>query len=295
MSDRRVSIWSRGAVAAGLACLASACVTPQQTLSPSGFTAQPDPSARPAPTPRDAGTAGFEIEGSDFHAVITFQEMDGRAVAMFRGNGFRTGPVETEFDLSQAWIRAGERVYSENASYDRVRVSMRTRACPASDGVWAREASVLVGRLVYSGCARETGPHPSWTENLPALMADISQCVSAARNSSMAFVRGSGQAHILYAGEERAGTRVRMRFGESGRWDCQIGARGPEFSVVSDRAEPAPGEGDPVYIPGAMPPDGEGCYLYEAVFDANRTPVGALAHDVCGTGAIALSQLDRVN
>ncbi|MCH8489052.1 MAG: hypothetical protein LAT81_03860 [Oceanicaulis sp.] len=278
-----------------MTCMVSACVTTQQTLSPSGFSAQPDTSARSAPTPRDAQTAGFEIEGNDFHAAITFREIDGRAAALFRGDGFRTGPVDTEFDLTQPWISDGERIYTEDTSYVRVQVSMRTRACEASNGVGAREASVLVGRLVYRGCARETGPHPSWTENLPALMPEINQCVSAARNSSMAFVRGSGQAHILYAGQERAGTRVRMRFGESGRWDCLMGGRGPEFSVVSDRAEPAPGEADPVYIPGSMPPDGEGCYLYEAVYDASGARAGALAYDVCGTGAIALSQLDRGN
>ncbi len=294
MNARAVSIWARGAMAAGVACLAAACATTQPSLlSPSDFSARQD--ALPGPAPVEAETAGFEIEGDNFHAVITFHEIDGRAAASFSGNGFRTGRVETEFDLTQPWISDGERVYAENSSLNHVQVSMRTRACPASNGVWAREASVLVGRLVYHGCAREIGPHPSWTENLPALMPQISQCVSAARNSSMAFVRGSGQAHVLYAGEERAGTRVRMRFGESGRWDCLVGDRGAEFSVVSDRAEPAPGEADPVFIPGAMPRDGDGCYLYEAVYDANGAPAGALAYDACGTGAIALSQLDRVN
>lgn len=295
MISNAMPVWMRGVAAAGLACLASACVTTQQTLSPTGLSARPDARTMSTTAPREAETAGFEIEGADFHAVITFREIDGRAVALFSGNGFRTDRVETELDLTQPWISDGERVYAEGSSQDRVRVSMQARACSASDGVWAREASVLVGRLVYRGCARETGPHPSWTENLPALMTDIGQCVSAARNSSMAFVRGSGQAHVLYAGQEMAGTRVRMRFGESGRWDCLIGARGPEFSVVSDRAEPAPGEADPVFIPGALPADGEGCYLYEAVYGADGRPVGALAHDVCGTGTITLSQLDRMN
>jgi hypothetical protein len=293
MSESMVSIWVRAAAAAGVACLAAACATTQPSLIPSDFSLRQDASPRLAPA--EADLAGFEIEGDNFHAMIIFRDVDGRAAASFSGNGFRTGPVETEFDLTQPWISDGERVYTENSALNHVQVSMRTRACPASDGVWAREASVLVGRLVYNGCARETGPHPSWTENLPALMPQISQCVSAARNSSMAFVRGSGQAHVLYAGEERAGTRVRMRFGESGRWDCLVGDRGAEFSVVSDRAEPAPGEADPVFIPGAMPRDGDGCYLYETVYDASRAPVGALAYDVCGTGAIALSQLDRVN
>jgi hypothetical protein len=293
MNAGTISVWMRGLAAAGLACLASACVTTSQTLAPSGFSAQQDVSTTLPLAPRDAETAGFEIEGEDFHAAITFREIDGRAAALFSGNGFRSGRVETELDLTQPWISEGERVYTETAGQNPVQVSMRTRPCPASDGVWAREASVLVGRLVYLGCARETGPHPSWTENLPALMTDIGQCVSAARNSSMAFVRGSGQAHVLYAGQERAGTRVRMRFGESGRWDCLVGDRGPEFSVVSDRAEPVPGEADPVFIPGTIPDDGEGCYLYEAVHDASGRPAGALAYDVCGTGEISISQLDR--
>jgi len=293
MSARAVSVWVRGVAAAGLTSLLAACATTPPSLTLSDFSVREDGPARAAAD--EAETAGFEIEGDDFYAVITFHDMDGRAAALFRGNGFRTGQVETELDLTQPWISDGERVYSENAGPNPVEVSMRTRACPASDGVWAREASVLVGRLVYHGCARETGPHPSWTENLPALMPDIRQCVSAARNSSMAFVRGSGQAHVLYAGQEQAGTRVRMRFGESGRWDCLVGDRGPEFSVVSDRAEPAPGEADPVLIPGVMPADGEGCYLYEAVYDANGAPAGALAYDVCGPGAISMSQLDRVN
>lgn len=294
MSASVVSIWVRAAAAAGLASLAAACATTQPSLlTPSEFSVRQDTSQRLAPA--EADLAGFEIEGDNFHAMIIFRDVDGRAAAQFSGSGFRTGRVETEFDLTQPWIRNGARVYTENSALNHVQVSMRTRACRASDGVWAREASVLVGRLVYHGCAREAGPHPSWTENLPALMEPISQCTSAARNSSMAFVRGSGQAHVLYAGEERAGTRVRMRFGESGRWDCLVGDRGPEFSVVSDRAEPAPGEADPVFIPGAMPRDGDGCYLYEAVYDASGAPAGALAYDVCGAGVIALSRLDRVN
>jgi len=183
MISTAMPAWVRGLAAASLACLASACVTTQQTLSPSGFSASPVAPATFIPAPRDADTAGFEIEGAEFHAVITFREINGRAVALFSGNGFATGRVETEFDLTQPWVSDGERVYTEGSSVEPVSVSMRTHPCPASDGVWAREASVAVGRLVYLGCARETGPYPSWTENLPALMADIGQCVSAARNS----------------------------------------------------------------------------------------------------------------
>jgi hypothetical protein len=281
----------RIAAAAGLACLASACVTTPPTLSPSGFTARETAPAGPPfeTAPFDVSEAGFEIVGDDFRASIVFRDISGRASAQFHGEGFRAGPVDAELDLSRPWISDGERVFAEGGPVERVHVSMRARPCRTPDGVWAREAAVRVGSHVYHGCARETGPVPSWTENLPALMADITACVSAARNSSMAFVRGSGQAHVLHAGQERAGTRVRMRFGESGRWDCLAGPAGPEFSVVSDRAGPLPGEADPVFMPGAMPTDGDGCYLYEAVEDASGAPIGALAHDVCATGTLAMA------
>ncbi|MBI1265078.1 MAG: hypothetical protein GC187_10135 [Alphaproteobacteria bacterium] len=281
----------RIAAAAGLACLASACVTTAPTLSPSGFTAREAAPVSPVidPAPFNETDAGFEIVGAQFRASIVFRDVDGRASAQFHGEGFRAGPVDAELDLSRPWISDGERVFAEGGPMERVHVSLRARPCGTPDGVWAREALVLVGRQIYHGCARETGPVPSWTENLPALMADITACVSAARNSSMAFVRGSGQAHVLHAGQERAGTRVRMRFGESGRWDCLAGSAGPEFSVVSDRAAPVPGEADPVFMPGAMPTDGDGCYLYEAVEDASGALIGALAHDVCATGALAMA------
>ncbi|KAA5804538.1 hypothetical protein F1654_00570 [Alkalicaulis satelles] len=280
---------------AALGLLASACVTAPE-LRPSSLIDHPEAGDRdPAPRPARPGSAGYEIEGGDFHARIVFREIRGRAVAQFDGAGFAAGAVESEFDLDQAWIRAGARVYDSAEPPHHVSVRLSVQPCETAHGVWPRTALVTVGRRDYRGCARETGPHPSWTENLPELMPAITQCLASARNSSMAFVRGSGSAHVIHAGADEEQTRVRLRVGETGRWDCVVRQGRADFTVVSERAGEAPGEGDPSFIPGHMPADGEGCYLYEAVRDDSGALIGALAHDVCGPGAIALTRLDRLN
>ncbi|MCC5994905.1 MAG: hypothetical protein JJU18_00865 [Oceanicaulis sp.] len=281
---------------AALAGLASACVTAPD-LTPAGLTTRPDaPAHEPARRAGPADAAGFEIEGDEFHARIVFREAGGRALALFDGSGFAAGSVDAEFDLDRPWIRSGAQVYDSQAEPHRVSVTLNAQPCQGYDGVWPRTASVMIGRLVYQGCARETGPHPRWSEDLPALAPAISQCLASARNSSMAFVRGSGSAHVLHAARDEGGeTRVRLRVGESGRWDCVVRGGRAEFAVVSERAGEAPGEGDPVFIPGLAPEDGEGCYLYETVRDAAGAVTGALAHDACGPGEITLSGLDRVN
>ena len=67
-----------------------------------------------------------------------------------------------------------------------------------------------------------------------------------------------------------------------GRVECLVFSRRPEWTVLPDDDPAYPGEGDPVFVPGRLPEQGEGCYLYERVRDRDGELIGALGHDACG-------------
>jgi hypothetical protein len=164
-----------------------------------------------------------------------------------------------------------------------VSVELIAGPCRVSGRLHARFATVSAGRLVYDGCAHETGPRVSWTESLPRYLTAVDACETQARQSSMAFAR-RGDGAIVHARSDGPAAVIRYRYEGSGRWECRVEAGRVSWSVLPDSAGEQPGEGMPVFIPGRVPSAGEGCYLYERVETDDGAVLGALGHDVCTPG-----------
>lgn len=251
-----------------------------------GFDAAPARAAGAASARTSAPAApGYVLAGAAFSGLIEFEEQDGRPVILYRHAVDGAPALVAELDPEQAWLSDGVRRF-EGVS-DRgvpVDVELVSGVCRAAGRDHARFARVRAGRLSYEGCAREVGPSVRWSEALPRYVEPIQACLEASRTSAVASLRASGPARVLHARSEDGAPVIRFAFGETGRWDCSAGEARPQWRVVSEDAARLPGEGDPVYAPGAPPRAGEGCYLWEHVRGPDGAVIGALGEDVCGTG-----------
>lgn len=246
-----------------------------------------------AAAPRlDFSAPGYRIEGEDFVAALAFEERDGRAgviLSYVEGDG-----LTRVADLAPVspWLGDGARRF-EGVSEAGVAVELVMVAGPcARAGVeGARFATVTAGWRVYEGCAQETGPVRSWSEQLPARLGDVQACLASARSGAMAFVRGAGQPLLVHLRSDGADTALRFVFGDQGRWECRTGGGQARWSVVPDTAAELPGEGYPVFAPGGVPQAGDGCYLWEKMVAADGALIGALGEDAClGGPSAALSR-----
>jgi len=245
-------------------------------------------SAAPPPARTAEEDAGFSITGVDFAAELVFEESGGRVTARLDLAGAGHAPVSAELDIDRAWLSDEVQRYAgfvENGA--EAVVELESGPCRTGARLDARFASIRVGEKTWRGCARETGPVVSWSESLPDHLDMIDACIERARSSSMAFVAGAARPQVIHTGAGAA----RFQLNGGGRWDCSVRNGRAEWRVVNDGEPPRPGEGERVFIPGAMPADGDGCYLYERVRAADGRLIGALGHDVCAAG-YAAAQFD---
>ncbi|MFP4519093.1 MAG: hypothetical protein ACLFQ5_06535 [Oceanicaulis sp.] len=289
----RLRLFTRFAALGGVLTLA-ACSAGGPGAAPNvsqGFTAAPAAAASTAGTASNAAVSaapGYALAGASFSGLIEFEDQAGRPLILYQHAVDGAPNLVAELDPARNWLSDGVRRF-EGVSDRGVPVSVElvSGACRANGRTYARFARVQAGRLSYEGCARETGPSVRWSEQLPRYAEPIAACLDAARQTAMATVRAAGPARILHARNEAGAPVIRFQFGETGRWDCRAEPRRPQWRVVADAAPALPGEGDPVYAPGAPPEAGEGCYLWEQVRGPDGGVIGALGEDVCasGTGA----------
>lgn len=275
-------------IGAGLCALALAACA--QTASPGALDVQAGLAAPSATglAAASAPAAGFALSGASFAGDLRFSDATGAARAVYVHAVDNAPTLTAELRPERNWLSDGVQRF-EGVSDRGVPVTVELEAGPCQTGgrTYGRFATVYAGRLSYDGCAGETGPHISWADGLADHLPAIRQCLEASQRSSMAFVRGAGRAQVLHARTGPDGAVVRMRFGESGRWDCTLSARGADWRVASDAAPARPGEGDPVFFPGALPPSGEACYVFERVRNAAGETLGALGYDACASGPLA--------
>jgi hypothetical protein len=269
-------------LAGGFAGLAAACATMTDGGPATGFNA--GASTANVPADAEAAFSGFQLNGPDFAGDLVFEDRGGRAVATYHHAVDGAATLVADMAVDGSWLVDGVRRF-EGVS-DRgveITIEMISGPCEASGRLHARFATVSAGRLVYDGCALETGASVSWTESLPRYFSAIEACETQARQSSMAFAR-RGEGAVVHARSEGRVAVIRYRYEDSGRWECRVDAGRANWSVLPDRAGQQPGEGIPVFIPGRVPAAGEGCYLYERVEAEDGTVLGALGHDVCTPG-----------
>lgn len=269
-------------LAGAVAGLAAACATPAGAPPVTGFNA--DAGEASAPVEASAETSGFQINGADFAGDLVFEDQAGRVVATYHHAVDGAATLVADMAIDQAWLVDGVRRF-EGVSDRGVEISVEliSGPCEVSGRLHARFATISAGRLVYEGCARETGPRVSWTEGLPLHLAAIDACETQARQSPMAFAR-RGDGAVMHARSDGQAAVIRYRYEDSGRWECRVEAGRASWSILPDSAGEQPGEGIPVFIPGRVPNAGEGCYLYERVETEDGEVLGALGHDVCTPG-----------
>lgn len=278
MATSRVKLTLAG-LAAGLA---AACATPTGAPPATGFDAGAGSTSQSGETVSQ--TSGFQINGADFAGDLVFEERAGRAMAVYRHAVDGADTLVADLAVDGAWLVDGVRRF-EGVS-DRgveIVVELTSGPCDAAGRLHARFATVTAGRLVYDGCAREVGPTLSWTEQLPRYFSAIDACEAQAEQSSMAFARRGGGA-VVHVRSEAGEPVIRYRYADSGRWECRLVSGRATWSIVPDSVGEQRGEGAPVFVPGRIPPPGDGCYLYERVETPDGVLLGALGHDVCTPG-----------
>ena len=292
---RRLSVRYAGLF--GLAMLASAC---SQTLAPppapmSSFSAAtepsftaPSPSLAPRNRPGGAPVSGYEIDGAGFYGDLHFLESEGAVRAVYAHAVEGDVTLHAELRPESQWLSDGVRRFEGYAETgDAVTVELEAGVCTLNGRSYGRFAHVQTASGAFEGCATEVGPQPSWSDALPRYLPMIRACLDQSQSSSMAFVRGAGRAQVLHVQETGPEAVVRMRFGESGRWDCTLERGQARWRVVSNDAPVRPGEGDPVFILDAMPEAGEACAVYERVVGETGETLGALGYDACLSGPLA--------
>lgn len=274
----------------GLIGFVSACASISTSTPPVSVRSELNAAAgdvRPRPAPRAALRAarpegpGYAIKGATFDADLIFEERDGRPVITYFHDVAGVPTVIAELDLAEDWLTDGvQRFVGRSDRGLDIEVEMVSGPCEVDGRTLARFAQVHAGRTRYEGCAAETGSVISWSERLPGFLDSVAACEAEAAGSAMAFVRGGG-GHIIHARVQDGAQVLRYRFGDRGRWECSVEGERARWSVVTEQAEPMPGEGEPVFAPGRLPPPGENCYLYERVQSADGALLGGLGQDVC--------------
>lgn len=286
MAGTRLTNALRLSALTAMALVAASCA--QTTATPDLITTLAPTLESDAPlAPPQA--AGYLFSGDRFAGDFQFVEADGQARALYAHAVDGAPTLHVELRPDPNWLSDGVRRF-EGVS-DRgmaVRIEMEAGACRAGGQGYGRFVSVQAGRLTYEGCAQETGPYVSWSEGLVHHLPKVEACMAASQTSSMAFVRGAGRVQVLHVEDEGDETVVRMRFGESGRWDCTLSGQRASWRIVGDSAPNRMSEADPVFILGAMPDAGEACYVYERVRNADGEEIGALGYDACLSGPLAM-------
>ena len=143
-----------------------------------------------------------------------------------------------------------------------------------------------VGESVYSGCGSEVAATDRWSNYLLDYLPAIDTCLAEFRGEE-AYV---SVAYTMPGGE----TAIRVVDSDVRTWECATREQGTAINSIRplDAADAVFGEGDPIFVRGIMPAFGEGCYVYEAVREADGSLIGAFGHDSCDVGGVAAREPD---
>ncbi|RKR03918.1 MULTISPECIES: hypothetical protein [Maricaulis] len=229
--------------------------------------------------------AGYELIGhSDWTGRLAYydDEGDARAHLVMRYDDGRE--VDARLDIVMPYLDGGLRQFrGEDQDGRYVAVELQAGPCPSADGdTLIYFADMSIGSQTASGCGREVGGEVDrWSNYLIDYLPMIDLCLSdfrdRARHVSIAYTMAGGE------------TGVRIVDLDMRTWECATREGGTEINTIRplDAADAMFGEGDPIFVRGAMPDFGEGCYVYEAVREADRTLIGAFGFDACNSGPIA--------
>ena len=238
----------------------------------------------PSDGPR-VSAAGYDLTGhSNWDGQLVYVDVDGDARARLDMRFDDGTEVRAELDIVMPYLDGGVRQFSGYDAEGRlVAVELQAGPCVARGGdTLIYFADLAIGDRTASGCGRETGGEVDrWTNYLMDYLPVIDLCLAEFRDRTQ---------HVSFAYTMASGeTGVRIVDLDTRTWECATREHGRVINSIRplDAADGLYGEGDPIFVRGEMPAFGEGCYVYEAVREADRTLIGAFGFDACDAGPVA--------
>lgn len=222
---------------------------------------------------------GYVFAGDGWVARLWFRAGEsGEVVGLYQHVVSGGGQAQAEVRFGEPWLEDGRRrfegVTPQGAD---VEIAMTAGLCESPTGPGSHFAQISIGELDFTGCSVETGPNPPWSARLSRIQPAIEACLTQIRDPDAVAVWGAPTA---------SGALIRFVGADGDRFECAAETRASgrlalRLDPLSEDAVDRPGEGDPVYVPYAMPEAGDGCRLYERVEDAQGRLIGALGYESC--------------
>jgi hypothetical protein len=233
----------------------------------------------------DTSRFGYELagDGSAWDASLRFEDTPGEPkldFSMTRTDGVETGG---ELTIAVPYLENGVRRFSGTSDEgDVIEVALQAGPCQgnAADEVYGYFATVSVNGHATTGCGFEVAAIDRWSNYLFDYLPAIDVC--------LAEFGGRGQhVSVAYPVGEATGVRVVDETGHT--WECVTRDNDSAVNAMRplDAADAVFGEGDPIFIRAALPGFGEGCYVYEAIREANGGLIGSFGFDSCSSGPIS--------
>jgi hypothetical protein len=217
---------------------------------------------------------GYDLAGENgWSGEMRFIDEGGEPVIVLTLYGPDGAPTAAELSIDMPYLGNGMRRFSgETNAGVPVHVALQAGPCSTAGAQPTHYASIEVGTSAMEGCASENAETERWSRGLMGYLSAIDSC-----SREVAEVD-----HITMAQPSGGGTGVRMADRDGRRWECTTRSDGTVNAVRAlDPADVLLGEGDPIFVRSELPPNGQGCYAYEAVRYADGRLIGAFGYDTC--------------
>lgn len=265
--------------------VAGLAVTACATTGTAPNAAPPPPAALSAfdyPPPRDqapriaSSRFGYDLAGENgWSGEMRFIEDGGEPLIVLTLYGPDGTPMAAELSIDLPYLQDGVRRFSgETNAGVPVAVVLEAGPCAAAGEEPTHFASIDVAGTAMVGCASENAATERWSRGLMRYLDAIDACLAELPEAD----------HVTMAQPSGGGVGVRLANRDGQRWECTTRPDGRVNAVRSlHPADAMIEEGDPIFVRGALPPNGQGCYAYEAIREAEGRLIGAFGYDTCNT------------
>jgi len=230
----------------------------------------------------DTSRFGYNLnnEGT-WAAELDFEDTRGEPVLDFSFTPSGGEEISAQLSITMPYLQNGvRRFHGESIDGASVEVELQAGPCrdPGSDENYTYFAAISIDGQVSTGCGTEVAETDRWsnylTEYLPAIDLCLAEFSGRAQHVSIVYPVSDGL------------TGVRLVDGTGQSWECITRDNDEAINAMRplDAADALYGEGDPVFVRDVIPGFGEGCYVYEAVRDAQGNLIGSFGYDACGSG-----------
>ena len=230
----------------------------------------------------DTSRSGYSLRNEGTWAAdLDYEDTRGEpllALSFTSAGGDETG---AQLSITMPYLQNGvRRFHGETDEGSIVEVELQAGPCrdPGSEVRYTYFAAISIDGQVSTGCGAEVAEMDRWSnylmEYLPAIDLCLAEFGGRARHVSIAYPVSDGL------------TGVRLVDGTGQSWECITRDHDEAVNAMRplDAADVIYGEGDPIFVRDEIPGFGEGCYVYEAVRDAQGHLIGSFGYDACGSG-----------